>query len=108
MTKDEAIQWMQLGAKCEHRYFGTGEWVSIDETGLYILEDGVRCTPDEFWRWRTESFWERDWDFAKGWDPYVCIAAREYGCLIAEVNEPMRQAMKLKYFSLAYGGYRSL
>ena len=31
MTKDEAICWMQLGAKCEHRYFGKSSqkiWLS--------------------------------------------------------------------------------
>ena len=102
MTKDEAIQWMKLGARCEHRYCGTGEWVSIDGSGMYILEDGARIIPDEFWRHRTENFWNNNWDFADGWDPYVCIAAREYGCLISEVNEPMRRAMKRKYFSIAY------
>lgn len=105
MTKDEVITWMRLGAKCEHKYFSTGEWVTIKEDGeTYLFEDGVECSEEEFWNFRTEPYWDTDWEFAQGWDPFVCIAAREYKCLISEVNSAMRNNMKLKYFALHYGG----
>lgn len=97
MTKDEAIQWMRLGAKCEHRYFSTGEWVSIDEIGMYVLEDGMRCTPEEFWRYRTEEYWCNDWVFAEGHDMWTDIASRVFSCPADKVTETMRDAAKRVY-----------
>jgi hypothetical protein len=29
--------------------------------GQILLEDGVKCSPNEFWRWRTDAMWETDW-----------------------------------------------
>jgi hypothetical protein len=62
MTKQEAISLMKSGKKLSHKHFTDDEWVKTDATGMiYILEDGVELTPDEFWQWRTDIAWESDW-----------------------------------------------
>jgi hypothetical protein len=61
MTKNEAIELMKQGKKLTHKYFGTEEWVSMGNDGQMILEDGVECTPEEFWYWRKYSYWDKDW-----------------------------------------------
>lgn len=60
MNKQEAIQAMLEGKKVTHLYFSNDEWVTM-ENGQILLEDGVRCSPNEFWRWRTDAMWETDW-----------------------------------------------
>lgn len=66
MTKEEAISQMKAGKKLTHRYFTDDEWVKTDETGMiYILEDGVECSPKEFWMWRTDEAWNSDWEIFK-------------------------------------------
>jgi hypothetical protein len=56
MSKNEAIQEMQKGNKVTHRYFSPNEWMTM-QNGKIVLEDGVRCDPPEFWRWRTQDSW---------------------------------------------------
>ena len=58
MTKEEAIQEMKQGKKVSHRYFDDNEWMTIDEDGMYLLEDGARCTPLEFWLYRPGDYWK--------------------------------------------------
>ena len=66
MTKQEAIEKMKAGQKLTHRYFTNDEWVKANQSGTaYILEDGVVCTPQEFWRWRTDTAWDADWEIFK-------------------------------------------
>jgi len=63
MTKEEAIKAMQNGKKVTHRYFTSTEWVKSNQSGTtYILEDGVECSPQEFWMWRKGIEWETDWE----------------------------------------------
>ena len=61
MTKEEAIKAMQDGKKVTHRYFSSNEWMSMHDW-LIVLEDGVMCTPYEFWRWRTDPVWNNGYD----------------------------------------------
>ena len=49
MTKTEAIQAM--------RFFAHGEWRTI-EYGLFLLEDGVWCSIEEFYHFRNDKLWE--------------------------------------------------
>lgn len=56
MTKEEAIEKMKAGEKVTHRYFTSDEWMTM-EGGKIVLEDGVRCSTHEFWRWRTDDVW---------------------------------------------------
>lgn len=66
MTKDEAISQMKAGNKLTHRWFGDEEWIKSDRAGMIlILEDGVECSPNEFWKWRTDPAWETGWEIFK-------------------------------------------
>ena len=56
MTKEEAIAAMNSGKIVRHRSFSDHEWMTMD-SGMILLEDGVRCTPEEFWKWRPEESW---------------------------------------------------
>lgn len=57
MDKKEAIQAMQEGKKVTHRCFMPNEWMTM-RMGMVVLEDGVVCTPQEFWQWRTVPVWD--------------------------------------------------
>ena len=65
MTKDEAIQAMREGKKVRHYYFSPDEWMTLTTGGMYLLGDGVVCTPAEFWKWRPEVQWELNWEIYK-------------------------------------------
>ena len=56
MTKQEAKQAMSEGKKVTHQNFASNEWMTIDGNQI-LLEDGVRCSQYEFWRWRTNESW---------------------------------------------------
>lgn len=43
MTKQEAITAMREGKKVTHRYFSSNEWMTFDNDGKILLEDGVKC-----------------------------------------------------------------
>jgi hypothetical protein len=60
MTRAEAIKAMREGKKVTHKYFSPEEWAT-QENGQIVLEDGVRCEPFEFWRWRQMSIFDNDW-----------------------------------------------
>jgi hypothetical protein len=62
MTKQMAIEALKQGAKIQHRYFSDNEWVTINEDGKYIFEDGVICSPTLFWYDRDSIYWETDWN----------------------------------------------
>lgn len=66
MTKKEAITEMQRGVKITHRFFSSNEWMTMKNNKI-VLEDGVKCSPLEFWQWRKNN---------KGWDDgySICIA----------------------------------
>lgn len=57
MSKEEAIQAMKAGKKVTHQYFTPDEWMTMRE-GFIAFEDGVVCTPQEFWQWRTDTGWD--------------------------------------------------
>ena len=69
MTKLEAIQQMKVGQKLTHRHFTNDEWVTMEKSisHQYIikLEDGVKCTQEQFWKWRTDESWNFDWEIFK-------------------------------------------
>jgi len=71
MTRAEAIKVMREGKKVTHRYFTPEEWVT-QQGGQILLEDGVKCSPAEFWRYRQEEIYNNDWDI---WvDPVMEVA----------------------------------
>ena len=63
MTKAEAIVLMKQGVRVTHYNFTNNEWMKLGEDGdTIILEDGVKCSQLEFWRWRTDSSWSDGWE----------------------------------------------
>lgn len=58
MNKEEAIKAMQEGKQVTHQYFAPGEWMTMKD-GKIVLEDGVVCSPEEFWCWRTATGWDK-------------------------------------------------
>lgn len=100
MDVNNAITWMMLGAKLQHSSFSPEEWVAINKENLYQFEDGVECTPEEFWNYRKDTIWLDGWDFFG--DPYIPIASRFFGVSESLVTKVMRNKMKSIFFSLAY------
>lgn len=49
---------MQEGKRITHRNFSPDEWMTMSKGGAILLEDGVRCSLSEFFRWRTGESWE--------------------------------------------------
>jgi hypothetical protein len=62
-----AIQNMRAGRKVTHKYFSREEWAT-QENGQILLEDGVRCSPAEFWRDRQTPMFDNDWEV---WQPVI-------------------------------------
>jgi len=64
MTIAEAKQALKEGKKITHDYFSRDEWVQGDGNE-YLFEDGVRCTPDEFWQYRQIPGFNNGWQIWK-------------------------------------------
>lgn len=66
MNKQEAILAMKEGKKVTYKYFSSNECMSMKD-GMMVLEDGViagvTCTPEEFWKYRTDSRWDDGYEF---------------------------------------------
>lgn len=62
MTKPEAIALMKVGTKVKHTYFSEEEWVTMDPEGNMLFEDGVVCSPEEFWNHRKQYYWNDGWE----------------------------------------------
>lgn len=60
MTRNEAIEAMKNGRKVRHTYFSPDEWVAM-VLGMIVLEDGVTCEPEEFWKWRKSLIFDNGW-----------------------------------------------
>ena len=62
MTRNEAKTALEQGEKLTHASFTNEEWVKGEDGGfIYIFEDGVRCSPYDFWRYRGYSSFDNDW-----------------------------------------------
>ena len=64
MTRAEAIKAMREGKKVTHEHFSSEEWAT-QENGQIVLEDGVRCDPDEFWKYRMSEIFNDGWTIFK-------------------------------------------
>lgn len=60
MDRATAIKAMREGKKVTHKYFTPEEWAT-QEHGEIVLEDGVRCQPSEFWRYRQTQLFNDGW-----------------------------------------------
>ena len=60
MTKTDAIIAINAGYKLTHKHFTSEEW--IRQFGLmYEFEDGCQCSHEEFWLYRDDDSWQKDW-----------------------------------------------
>jgi len=64
MTKNEAIGHMRNGVKITHTYFDKKEWMMIKGDNM-VLEDGVVFPIDEYWKYRTQDYWNDGYSFFK-------------------------------------------
>jgi hypothetical protein len=62
MTRFEAAQALKAGKKLTQTYFANDEWVMGTPDGMYLMEDGVKCSPAEFWKWRQQEFFNEGWE----------------------------------------------
>lgn len=61
LTKTDAILAMEQGKKVRHEDFSPEEWMTMEGKQCnkkIVLEDGVKCSPIEFWKWRTDKSWD--------------------------------------------------
>lgn len=58
--KFEAIKLMMEGKKMTHPNFTNNEWITI-EGAKFKFEDGCKCYPEEFWKYRTDNNWLVNW-----------------------------------------------
>lgn len=69
MNKQEAILAMKEGKKIRYKNFSSDERISQLPNGDYLLEDGVipgvTCTPEEFWKYRTDPRWDDGYELFK-------------------------------------------
>lgn len=63
MTKQEAIKSMQEGNRITHTHFDKSEWMTMNNKGYLLLEDGIRCSLTEFFRWRNDKSWDDGYSF---------------------------------------------
>jgi len=61
MNKQQAIDAMLQGKKVTHRFFTDDEWVTMNEQGEIVSEDGVNHGL-YFWKLRSHADWETDWN----------------------------------------------
>jgi hypothetical protein len=64
MTRIEAIKAMREGKKVTHEYFTCDEWAT-QENGKILFEDGVKCSPSEFWQDRMVPEFNDGWSIWK-------------------------------------------
>lgn len=59
-TKIEAIELMKQGVIMTHSTFTNDETITMKES-KFEFEDGCRCTPEEFWKYRKGEIWQKGW-----------------------------------------------
>ena len=64
-AKEEAIKLMHQGIKITHRYFDPSEWMLINSKNQIELEDGVKCSIEEFFRYRNTECWDNGYKIYK-------------------------------------------
>lgn len=60
LTREEAIELMKKGRTVSHASFLDTEWMKMID-GKIVFENGLRCEPDEFWKWRQLKSWDYYW-----------------------------------------------
>jgi hypothetical protein len=63
MNRHEAIKALDAGHKVRHEYFSPDEWVRVDGA-VYVFEDGVECSSEEFWEHRQAKHFDEGWEIS--------------------------------------------
>ncbi|MGJ1308526.1 hypothetical protein [Sphingobacterium multivorum] len=85
MNKKEALQFMKDGSKISHEYFQAHEWMTIRD-GKMLLEDGVKCSVEEFFAYRTSSEWEEGYFFFLEKDQRAYERAKYHNSLVNSLS----------------------
>ena len=64
MTKAQALEAMRLGKKVTHIFFSPNEWMTIQNDQI-LMVDGVRCYPDDFFKYRSDKSWQSGYSLYK-------------------------------------------
>ncbi len=64
MTKAQALDAMRSGKKVTHIFFSPNEWMTIQNDQI-LLVDGVRCYPDDFFKYRSDKSWQSGYSLYK-------------------------------------------
>lgn len=60
LNKEQALNALTEGKTISHASFTDEETLKM-ENGKYVFEDGVKCYPDEFWKYRQLPSWNYYW-----------------------------------------------
>lgn len=62
MTKDDILSISaEQGMKITHELFTDDEYIEVLTNGDIRTEEGYIVSQDEFWRYRTEKYWDEGW-----------------------------------------------
>ncbi len=84
MNKEEALQFMKDGSKISHEYFQPHESMTIQD-GEILLEDGVKCSLEEFFSWRSTG-WEEGYCFFSEKDQKAYERAKHHNSLVNSLS----------------------
>lgn len=91
MNRKEALQFMKDGSKISHEYFQSHEWMTIRD-GKILLEDGVKCSVEEFFAYRTSIDWEEGYFFFFEKDQKAYERAKYHNSLVNSLSLPELEA----------------
>lgn len=60
LSKEDAILAIKKGYWVQHRYFDDNEMISMKGPKI-IDENGLEMDYDQFWKYRSEPKWDKDW-----------------------------------------------
>ncbi len=71
LSKEQAVQAMKDEKKVSHASFTDTEWMTM-KRGKIVFENGSRCHPDEFWKYRQLKSWDYYWRIVE-----ICYKSNE-------------------------------
>jgi hypothetical protein len=90
MNRSEALQFMKDGSKISHRYFEPHEWMTFQD-GTILLEDGAKCSVEEFFAWNS-SDWEEGYFFFLEEDQKAYERCKRHNSLVNSLSLAELQA----------------
>lgn len=68
MNKAQALRLMATDAKLTHPNFLDTEWITLNDEGEILTEDGCRIDQSMFWQDRSGESWEEGWACFNKWN----------------------------------------